>query len=251
MVRALLGVTPLGRVVQGALLGVYLGHALRDWHDRRGIRRDRLPPGVRRGSAPPGADAARGARGGGPDPRRAPERGLRASAASAPRAGGRGRSAPHPLHREHHRTARENEHRGARLRAVEARVPVRARGLRRAVGRRRDLQGHRAPRAARPRPRVLPPQGLLEGAARAGARLSRAGDLRGAGPAAGRAARALLPPPAGARGQGARGVRAARGRRGPPARAGAGARRAPDRPRPRSGDRSKAGCATSTTRACG
>ena len=38
VVRALLGVTPLGRVVQGALLGVYLGHALRDWHDRRGIR---------------------------------------------------------------------------------------------------------------------------------------------------------------------------------------------------------------------
>jgi hypothetical protein len=39
VVRALLGVTPLGRVVQAALLGAYLGSAVRDWHDRRGIRR--------------------------------------------------------------------------------------------------------------------------------------------------------------------------------------------------------------------
>jgi len=38
-VRALLGVTPLGRVVQAALLGAYLGSALRDWRDRRGIRK--------------------------------------------------------------------------------------------------------------------------------------------------------------------------------------------------------------------
>ncbi len=37
--RVLLGATPIGRVVQGAVLGVYLGSALRDWHDRRGIRK--------------------------------------------------------------------------------------------------------------------------------------------------------------------------------------------------------------------
>ena len=39
LVRALLGVTPLGRAVQAAVLGAYLGSALLDWHDRRGIRR--------------------------------------------------------------------------------------------------------------------------------------------------------------------------------------------------------------------
>ncbi len=39
VVRALLGVTPLGRVVQAAVLGAYLASAARDWHDRRGIRR--------------------------------------------------------------------------------------------------------------------------------------------------------------------------------------------------------------------
>jgi uncharacterized protein DUF3810 len=39
VMRALLGVTPLGRVVQAAVLGAYLGSAVRDWHDRRGIRR--------------------------------------------------------------------------------------------------------------------------------------------------------------------------------------------------------------------
>ncbi|HJR02075.1 MAG TPA: hypothetical protein VKA83_10605 [Methylomirabilota bacterium] len=39
VVRALLGVTPLGRVVQAVVLGAYLGSAARDWRDRRGIRR--------------------------------------------------------------------------------------------------------------------------------------------------------------------------------------------------------------------
>lgn len=39
VVRALLGVTPLGRLVQGAVLGAYLANAVRDWHDRRGIRK--------------------------------------------------------------------------------------------------------------------------------------------------------------------------------------------------------------------
>jgi len=39
VVRALWGVTPLGRVVQAAVLGAYLGCALRDWRDRRGIRK--------------------------------------------------------------------------------------------------------------------------------------------------------------------------------------------------------------------
>jgi hypothetical protein len=39
VVRALLGVTPLGRVVQGAVLGAYLANAVRDWHNRRGIRK--------------------------------------------------------------------------------------------------------------------------------------------------------------------------------------------------------------------
>ena len=37
--RVLLGATPVGRVLQAALLGAYLGCALRDWHDRRGIRK--------------------------------------------------------------------------------------------------------------------------------------------------------------------------------------------------------------------
>jgi hypothetical protein len=37
--RVLLGATPLGRVVQAAALGLYLGSALRDWRDRRGIRK--------------------------------------------------------------------------------------------------------------------------------------------------------------------------------------------------------------------
>ena len=36
--RLLLGATPVGRVVQGAALGVYLGSAIRDWRDRQGIR---------------------------------------------------------------------------------------------------------------------------------------------------------------------------------------------------------------------
>ena len=39
VIRALWGVTPLGRVVQAAVLGAYLGCALRDWRDRRGIRK--------------------------------------------------------------------------------------------------------------------------------------------------------------------------------------------------------------------
>jgi len=37
--RALLGVTPVGRLVQGVALGLYFGCALRDWSDRRGIRK--------------------------------------------------------------------------------------------------------------------------------------------------------------------------------------------------------------------
>ncbi len=39
VVRALLGVTPIGRVVQGVVLGAYLANAVRDWHGRRGIRK--------------------------------------------------------------------------------------------------------------------------------------------------------------------------------------------------------------------
>ncbi len=37
--RVLLGATPVGRVVQGVVFGAYLASALRDWHDRRGIRK--------------------------------------------------------------------------------------------------------------------------------------------------------------------------------------------------------------------
>jgi hypothetical protein len=37
--RLLLGATPLGRLLQGVVLGMYLGNGLRDWSDRRGIRR--------------------------------------------------------------------------------------------------------------------------------------------------------------------------------------------------------------------
>lgn len=37
--RVLLGATPVGRVVQGVVLSAYLASALRDWHDRRGIRK--------------------------------------------------------------------------------------------------------------------------------------------------------------------------------------------------------------------
>jgi hypothetical protein len=37
--RLLLGATPLGRLLQGVVLGMYLGSGLRDWSDRQGIRR--------------------------------------------------------------------------------------------------------------------------------------------------------------------------------------------------------------------
>jgi len=37
-VRLLLGASPLGRVVQAAAFGAYIGSAIRDWRDRRGIR---------------------------------------------------------------------------------------------------------------------------------------------------------------------------------------------------------------------
>jgi uncharacterized protein DUF3810 len=36
--RLLLGATPVGRVVQAAAVGAYLGSAIRDWRDRKGIR---------------------------------------------------------------------------------------------------------------------------------------------------------------------------------------------------------------------
>ena len=39
MGRFLLGATPLGRLLQGVVLGMYLGSGLRDWSDRQGIRR--------------------------------------------------------------------------------------------------------------------------------------------------------------------------------------------------------------------
>ena len=37
--RVLLRASPVGALVQGAALGIYAGHALHDWHARRGIRR--------------------------------------------------------------------------------------------------------------------------------------------------------------------------------------------------------------------
>ena len=37
--RIVLGATPVGRVVQAVTLGLYLGSAVQDWRDRRGIRR--------------------------------------------------------------------------------------------------------------------------------------------------------------------------------------------------------------------
>ncbi len=37
--RVLFGATPVGRAVQAVALGAYLGSALRDWRDRRGIRK--------------------------------------------------------------------------------------------------------------------------------------------------------------------------------------------------------------------
>src|SRR5512145_878770 len=37
--RLLLGATPAGRVVKAVALGLYAASALRDWRDRRGIRR--------------------------------------------------------------------------------------------------------------------------------------------------------------------------------------------------------------------
>src|SRR5262247_315943 len=37
--RLLLGATPLGRLLQGVMLGMYLGSGLRDWSDRQGLRR--------------------------------------------------------------------------------------------------------------------------------------------------------------------------------------------------------------------
>jgi hypothetical protein len=41
--RLLLGASPVGRVVQAAALGAYLGSAIRDWRDRQGIRRIDFP----------------------------------------------------------------------------------------------------------------------------------------------------------------------------------------------------------------
>jgi hypothetical protein len=38
-VRLLLGATPVGRVVQAAVFGAYLGSAVRDWRDRQALRR--------------------------------------------------------------------------------------------------------------------------------------------------------------------------------------------------------------------
>src|SRR5262249_28497500 len=37
--RFLLGATPLGGLLQGVVVGMYLGSGLRDWSDRQGIRR--------------------------------------------------------------------------------------------------------------------------------------------------------------------------------------------------------------------
>src|SRR5919201_4733031 len=37
--RLLLGATPVGRVVQAAAFGAYLGSALQDWTARRGVRK--------------------------------------------------------------------------------------------------------------------------------------------------------------------------------------------------------------------
>ena len=37
--RLLLGATPVGRILQAAALGAYVGSAIRDWRDRQGIRR--------------------------------------------------------------------------------------------------------------------------------------------------------------------------------------------------------------------
>src|SRR5262245_46690169 len=36
--RLLLGVTPVGRAVHAVVLAAYVGSALRDWRDRRGVR---------------------------------------------------------------------------------------------------------------------------------------------------------------------------------------------------------------------
>ena len=149
VVRALLGVTPLGRVVQGAVLGAYLANAVRDWHNRRGIRKIDFRREF-------GADLHHLV----PMPREVREAEVRILAE-------RLNDEFIPQRRPRRELAVEvdrhltryiasitgqrvrHERRGARLRPLEARVPVRARGLRRAVGRRRDLQGHRPPRAAR------------------------------------------------------------------------------------------------------
>jgi hypothetical protein len=39
VVRLVLGATPVGRAVQAAVFGAYLGSAIRDWRDRRGLQR--------------------------------------------------------------------------------------------------------------------------------------------------------------------------------------------------------------------
>ena len=130
VVRALLGVTPLGRVVQAAVLGAYLASAARDWHDRRGIRRIDFRREF-------GADLGHLV----PMPREDREAEVRTL---ADRLNDEFVPQGHPRRElavevDRHLTryiasiTGQRVHRGARLRLSKARVPVRPRGLRRAV----------------------------------------------------------------------------------------------------------------------
>ena len=70
---------------------------------------------------------------------------------------------------------------------------LRRRRVRLHLGRRRDIPRHRYLRAARHRPRVQPPQGILQGARGAGSGLSRSRGLRRTGSRAVRVQRAAAP----------------------------------------------------------
>ena len=151
VVRALLGVTPIGRVVQGAVLGAYLANAVRDWHDRRGIRKIDFRREF-------GADVHHLV----PMPREVREAEVRMLAERLKRVSFRSDAqAGSSRSRSHRHLTRYiasitgswcHERRGARLRPLKLAVPVRARGVRRAG--RVISRSSRTPGPSSPRPRA-------------------------------------------------------------------------------------------------
>ena len=251
VVRALLGVTPLGRVVQGAVLGAYLASAVRDWHDRRGIRKIDFRREF-------GADLRHPV----PMPREIREAEVRTLAR-------RLNDEFVPQRRPRRELAVEVDRHLTRYIAsitgqrVRTSAEVRGFALSKlafpfALGACDALSGDVAifKDTGPLEPHVLahefshrkgywkelPAQVLAYLALIASGR---------ARPAAGRPARALLSPPARAGGQGERRVRAPRRGRARSVPSWGRCSASYGRPRPRSAARSKPGCGRSTTRACG